>query len=426
MQLKKVSLFDTKRDFFLTIFIFLFIFAYAILIEFNNYKNLTKFNSSIVTATVLKQYKKTRLLKNNKTKSFQVLKLQADKGFLFYTTVNISFANVKGKKLKLELWAGKKSFYEYMSSFYAFSKVLNVQSTQTIKQKINLFISSQHSNKSIASIYQALYTATPLENKLQNTFSYLGISHLLAISGFHLGVLSFLLFFLFKTPYKFFHNRYFPYRNYTIDSFIAISSILLIYLLFLDHPASLLRSFTMLIVGFILYDRGFKVISMQTLFLTILIILSFFPRLSLSIGFWLSIAGVFYIFLFLIHFKHLNKIWQFFLIPTWVYIMMLPLALFIFESFSIYHPLSIIWTSLFTILYPLSIILHIFNYGYLLDNSLEWLLNLVVAKHSIELSWYLISCNIIVSILAIRWLFFTYVLLFLNLFIFIDSIYNIT
>mgnify|MGYP000306411111 CR=1 FL=1 len=321
MLLEKVSLFSTKRDFFIFLFICGLVFTYSLLIEYNNYKNLTKFDSNIITATIIKQYEKTKITKKGKTKTYQVLKLKSEKGFSFYTTKNKTFPSSKGKKVELEIWAANTSFYEYMTGFFSFSKIIHIYNTPTIKEDLNSYLSWVHINQDIASIYKALYTATQLPRHLQQTFSTLGISHLLAISGFHLGVLSALLFFIFRTPYKYFQSRYFPYRSYKLDSFIIISLLLFTYLLFLDIPASLLRAFVMLLVGFVLYDRGFKIISMMTLLLTAILIISFSPRLIFSLGFWLSISGVFYIFLFLIHFKHINKIWQFILIPFWVYLM---------------------------------------------------------------------------------------------------------
>jgi competence protein ComEC len=401
MQLEKLPLFKTKREFFIFILASGFILCYSLLIEFNNYKNLTKFDSNIVSATILKHYTKTKTTTKGKTKTYQILKLKADRGFSFYTMQNKLPPHAKGSKITLEIWASKISFYQYMNSFFTFSKVIQLNKTPSPKQKLNSYISSCHTNKNISEIYQALYTATPLDKKLQQTFSYLGISHLVAISGFHLGVLSVLLFFIFKTPYTFFQNRYFPYRSYKLDSFIIISSILLLYLLFLDSPASLLRAFVMFVVGFGLYERGFKIISMQTLFLTAVLILSFFPRLFFSLGFWLSVGGVYYIYLFLLYFKKLGKIYQFVLLPVWVYLMMLPHSLFIFKSFSLWHPLSIIWSILFSIFYPLSILFHILGIGDLLDNSLVWLINIPTTPVDITISWYVELLFILISILAI-------------------------
>lgn len=425
-MIEKISLFNSKRDFFIFLLLCLFILSYSLLIEFNNYKNLTKFDSQIIEATVLKQYTKTKLSKKGKTQTYQVIKLKSDQDFTFYTTSKKSFPNAKGKKIKLEVWAGKITFYEYLRSFFVFSKLLHIYETFTLKQKLNSHIALHHENENITAIYQALYSATPLKKELQSTFSTLGISHLFAISGFHLGTLSALLFFLLKTPYKFFQNRYFPYRSYKLDSFIIISSVLFIYLLFLDSPASLLRAFVMLCIGFILYDRGFKIVSMWTLLLTALLILSFSPRLFFSLGFWLSISGVFYIFLFLIHFKSLSKIWQFILVPFWVYIMMLPVSLYIFKAFSLYHPLSIVLTMLFSIFYPLSIFLHLINYGNILDNALVWIINLSPQVVSIILPLQVITSFIILSLLSVWKRFYVFSLLFFAILIFIYSIYNVT
>jgi len=66
MLLEKVSLFKSKRDFFFFTCFCVFILSYSVLIEFQNYKNLTRFNTDIVDATTIKQYTKT---KNSKIKA---------------------------------------------------------------------------------------------------------------------------------------------------------------------------------------------------------------------------------------------------------------------------------------------------------------------------------------------------------------------
>jgi len=375
-MIEKVSLFRNGRDFFHFLILAFTLFTLSISLEFYNYKELTKFDSQLVNATVLKQYTKTKRTKKGKLKTYQVLKLKSDDGFTFYSTASKKLSNIQYKKIQLEAWAGDISFSEYMKGFFCFSKILQVYPDDSYKTQINNFIDKQHNDKNISLLYQALFSAKQLPKELQTLFSNLGVSHLIAISGFHLGVLSGVLFFLIKFPYKFLQNRYFPYRSFKIDTFIIIAVVLLSYLLFLDSPPSLLRAFVMLIIGFILYDRGIEIISMQTLVLTIIIILALFPRLFFSIGFWLSISGVFYIFLFLIHFKELSKITQFLLLPVWIYIFMLPYSLIIFGNFSIYHPLSIVWTSLFTLFYPLSIILHIFGVGNFMDGVLHSLIHI--------------------------------------------------
>lgn len=425
-MLEKVSLFRNRRDFFHLLLLLFVLFSLSISLEFYNYKELTKFDSQLVNATVLKQYTKSKLTKTGKTKTYQVLKLKSNDGFVFYSTASKKLQNIKYRQVELEAWAGKISFYEYMHGFYCFSKILKIYPDNSYKSKLNNFIDKQHKDKDISLLYQALFSAKQLPYELQKLFSNLGVSHLIAISGFHLGVLSALLFFLIKYPYKFLQDRYFPYRSYKVDSFIIISLFLLSYLLFLDSPPSLLRAFVMLIIGFVLYDRGVEVLSMQTLLLTVLLILALFPRLFFSLGFWLSSSGVFYIFLFLIYFKQHSKLWQFLLLPLWVYLMMLPFSLTIFGNFSTYHPLSILWTSLFTLFYPLAIFLHIIGFGDALDTPLHWLMSIDTKAIVLELDYKIVVLQVFLSLLALYKKESLYLLITLCLSIFIYAIYNVT
>lgn len=423
-MLEKVSLFRNRRDIFHFSLLLFVLFSLSISVEFYNYKELTKFDSQLVNATVLKQYTKSKPTKTGKIKTYQVLKLKSDDGFVFYSTASKKLQNLKYRKVELEARAGKISFYEYMHGFYCFSKILKIYPDDSYKSKLNSFIDTQHEDKNISLLYQALFSAKQLPYELQKLFSNLGVSHLIAISGFHLGVLSTLLFFLIKYPYTFLQNRYFPYRSYKIDSFIIISLFLLSYLLFLDSPPSLLRAFVMLIIGFVLYDRGVKILTMQTLLLTVFLILALFPRLFFSLGFWLSSSGVFYIFLFLIYFKHHSKLWQFLLLPLWVYLMMLPFSLVIFGNFSIYHPLSILWTSLFTLFYPLAMLLHIVGYGDLFDFSLRWLMQLGEIGIALKISNYFLLAQVLLSLLALYKKVFLPFLVSYTLCFFIYAIYN--
>jgi len=397
---KEIALIKSREEFLWLFGILLLLFCFSLLIEFHNYKKLTQFDSAIINATVLKQYKKTKE-RRGKLKHYQVLKLKADDGFTFYTTASKKEKNLQEKELKMEIFFRDITFLSYLKSFFAFHKILEVKESSTLKQQLNNFLDTTHKEPQVADIYKALYSATPLKSEEQKIFSTLGVSHLLAISGFHLGVLSALLFFLLKKPYKFFQNRYFPYRNSKKDLFIVVSFILLLYLLFLDSPPSLLRSFSMLIVGFFLYDRGYKVISMQTLLLTIVTLLALSPRLFFELGFWLSVAGVFYIFLFLLHFKEMKNLSKFLILPVWIYLFMLPFSLAIFHNFSLYHPLSIVLSSLFTLFYPLSIFLHIVGFGDLLDGVLTTLLSFGEESQSVVLSMGWLYIYILFSLLSL-------------------------
>jgi len=395
-MVERVSLFKTKREIFFALGIFAFIFSYTLLMEFQNYKNFTRFDSALVEVRVLKQY-----VKQKDKRTYQVLKLKSSDGITFYTTAKKSLPDMKNSRLKMEIWAKELTFFTYLNSFYATSKILETEENNSTKEKVNEFIAASHEDKKMANIYQALYTAKEVEHKTQTAFSNLGVSHIVAISGFHLSILSALLYFLLKPLYGFVQERFFPYRNSKLDIFLVVAAILFAYTLFLDAPPSLVRSFAMFLIGFFLYDRGIKIISMQTLFVTIILLLAFFPRLAFSLGFWLSAGGVFYIFLFLIHFKNLNIFWQMVGISVFVYLYMLPASLYIFQNFSLYHPFSVILSMLFTPFYPLSILAHLIGFGDICDPFLLWLMKLGEDGSKVELSPYIFFLHTTLSLGAI-------------------------
>ncbi len=422
-SLERVDLLGSRKDYLYLLVLFILLLATSLSYEYYKYKQLTKFDSQLVEATILKQYTKTKVTKKGKTKTYQVLKLKSFDGFVFYSIASKNLPNYKDKNILLEVWAGKITFLEYLKGFFAFSKILKIDTTSSMQENIAAAIAKAHAESDANAIYQALYLAKPLPYHLQQIFSNLGISHLIAISGFHLGVLSALLYFVIKYPYRVLQNRYFPYRSAQRDTFFIITFILLAYMLFLDIPPSLLRAFTMLCIGFVLYERGIKIISLQTLLLTCLSLIALFPRLLFSIGFFLSLSGVFYLFLSLIYFKQRSKLWQFLLLPFWVYLMMLPYSLVIFGNFSLYHPLSILWTSLFTLFYPLSIFLHLIGSGDLLDPLLISLLQLNPHAVKIAVSDIVLYGEIFLSILAIFKKEVLYLLFFYCLCLFIYLIY---
>lgn len=419
-MIERVSLFTKKRDFFIFISASALILLVSLFLEYQNYQKFTRFDSALVEASVLKQYTKS---KNNRT--YQVLKLKSEDGLTFYTTAKKSLQDLKDKKLTLEIWSSNLDFFGYLTDFYAKSKIINIKENTNAKQKLDSYISSSHENKTVANVYQALYTNAPIDQDIQNKFSNLGVSHIVAISGFHLGILSALLYFLLRPIYRIAQQRFFPYRNSKIDLFIVVVSVLFAYMLFLESPPSLVRSFGMFVVGFVLYDRGIEIFSMQTLLVTIMLLLAFFPRLAFSLGFWLSAGGVFYIFLFLIHFKNLNLFWQIVGISVLVYLFMLPVSLFIFQNFSIYHPFSIILAILFTPFYPLSIFLHVIGFGDFFDAFLEWLLVLGENGAKVELNLYLFLLHAALSFVAIWSRNGMWALSLFSGSIFIYAIYNV-
>lgn len=417
MKLQRVSLFSSRRELLIFLMACTLILSYALAIAYKNYLNIIAFDTYETQAKVLTCYEKT-----NDRNTYKLYKLKSEDGFIFYTGKSKNYPSLENEIITLELQTDKITFLGYLTTFYTSTRIHNHSPDTSLKSKTNLWLEALHEEEKVASIYKALYTATPMPSELQNLFSNLGISHLVAISGFHLGVLSALLFFIFKPLYKYLQKNYFPYTNQRLHLFVLIALFLLSYLLFLEAPPSLVRAYGMFVVGFFLYERGFAIVSMQTLFVTLALLLSLFPKLFFSLGFWLSASGVFYIFLFLIYFKGKSKLWQFLLLPIWVYGMMLPFSLFIFNNFSLYHPLSIIWTTLFIPFYPLSLVLHAMNFGTLFDGSLLWLLEVAQQSSTTVLHPIFLLIHILLSLISIVSKRALYILLFMACGIFLYAL----
>ena len=205
---------------------------------------------------------------------------------------------------------------------------------------------------------------------MRDIFAKYGISHLIAISGFHLGVISLVLYFIFNLLYKPIHQKYFPYRNKRFDILIFISLILFSYLLFTNLVPSLLRAFMMFVFGIFLLRNNIKLLSFETLFIIVLIIITLFPKLLFSLSLWFSVAGVFYIFLFIQYFNNLNKYIQLIIFNFWIYLAINPVTHYFFGTTSLEQLYSPLLTLLFTIFYPLTAFLHIIGFGGLFDNIL--------------------------------------------------------
>jgi competence protein ComEC len=427
MQLiQRVRLLNSKKAYLQLFGITLFLLTISLGLEYYNYQQFTKKSSILVQAKLLKQYTKTKIKQDGSQKSYQVLKLKSHDGLLFYTIAPSNTPNYKNKMLLLRLYTKNITFFSYLKGFFAYTKILQSYSLNGLNSKIAKEIAKQHKSQIANSIYQALFLAKQLPYRLQKQFSNLGISHLFAISGFHLGILTTLLFFLLKKPYTLLQQHYFPYRNNSRDLFFLVAIFSFFYLILLDAPPSLIRAFVMFVVTFLLYDRGVALISMETLLISLLLIIALLPRLLFSLGLWLSFLGVFYIFLFFFLFQKKSKLYYFFLLPIWVYFMMLPYSLILFGNFSIYHPLSIIITSLFILFYPLMLLAHFLQIGSLCDLFLQKIATLNTQSQNIQLPIIVGIIELLLSFILLQKRTLWPILLSFTLSVFIYAIYNIT
>ena len=250
----------------------------------------------------------------------------------------------------------KVDFIDYLKGFYTkiiyFDKVFDAKSDSYIKEKILENIKQNHTNSQIIELFNTLFLAIPANKEIRTIFINLSISHIIALSGFHLVVLSFVIYWILYFPYSYFHTKYFPYRNIRYDILIITISILFYYLILTDIVPSLLRAFVLFCLGIFLLRSNIKIVSFMTLLFTFLIVIAFFPRYLFSIGFWFSTSAVFYIYLFVQYFKKLKK-WQMLIFfNTWMFLIFNPIVHYFFYQTALEQFYSILLTIAFTVFYP--------------------------------------------------------------------------
>ncbi len=393
---------------FLLLFLLLFsIFTFNLTTKYFEFKNFKENSFLKVEATVINQYKK---FKNKK--SYFVLKLSSDK-FDFYTTTWENLKDIKERKVNLKILPNKLkdlTFLDYLRGFYTFSFDIKLLREKSPKYQISEYLKAQHSDEVLKEFFSAIFLGTNISKSLRENVNGLGIAHLIAISGYHLGVLWGFLFFVLSYPYKFFQDKFFPYRNRLIDVSFIIFIILFLYLLLTGFIPSLIRAFVMSMITFLFLLKAIKIIAFTNLTITIVSIIAFFPKIVFSIGFWLSVAGVFFIFLFLHHFRDLKKYQIFLFIHFFLFIAMLPLSYYLFHQASIYQLFSIPLSMIFGIFFPLELLLHSFNFGFLFDFILIKLLTLKIELKYAEISEYFLILYFILAFASIfkKWIFYLF------------------
>jgi competence protein ComEC len=407
---EKLDLFRSKKELLFFTLGMLLIFASHIYLRYRHYQIFHAERFYRTQAEVLNHYQKRK----PSGRRYHVLKLRSEDGAVFYTTNYEDIINLKGRHVALGIITDKISFLDYLRTFYAPTYDLRIfEKEPGLKDWLRNSIERQHETNSTKALFSALFLGEPIAKDLRADVAKLGISHLIAISGFHLGVLFSILYFLLRYPYLYLQKRYFPYRNIRFDLTMMILPILFTYLWMLDFIPSLLRSFVMLAYGFFLYHRHFKILSFEVLLVTVLTILALFPTFLFSIGFWFSVAGVFYIYLFLHHFAALKK-WQIAIgLNIWVYLLMIPIVHYFFSTFSWLQLYSPLLSILFVLFYPFELLLHLVGQGSLLDTLVLRLLHQPAQIYSFTTPLWFLLFYLALSIVAIR---FRYAALLLPLF----------
>ncbi len=381
----------SKNSLFFTLFL-LFIFMINILFNYLSYKELKKEYIFETKAEVLNIYPKEK---------FDVIKLKGD-GFEFFASFSKDENIKKLDFLNVVFDTRNITFYTYLKGF--FTKILYFErgeKNNSVKEKIIKNIEENHDDFMIRELFNALFLAIPVTSELRDIITAYGIAHVVALSGFHIVVLSFVIYWILYFPYSFLQNRYFPYRNRRFDILLITMAILFYYLLLTDIVPSLLRAFVLFSLGLYLLRSNIKVISYLTLFYTFLIVIALFPQYIFNIGFWFSIFAVFYIYLFIQYFKNGNKILLYIFFNIWMFLIFNPIVHFFFAQTAIEQFYSIPITIFFTIFYPLEIVAHIFDFSIYFDKFLKIFLENKIYVYEVFTPLYFFILYILFSFFSI-------------------------
>ncbi|WP_162971964.1 ComEC/Rec2 family competence protein [Helicobacter pylori] len=375
--------------------------AINLYLEYLNYQKLDFSKPTSLNAQILLQYPKTK-----DRKTYFVLKLQS-KGMIFYTTIKEPLKDLQYRHAQFFGKIKSCSFLESLKSCFFQTYSFSLTRKHNFKSHARHFIDSVHENALVGNLYRALFIGDSLNKDLRDRANVLGINHLLAISGFHLGILSASVYFLFSLFYTPLQKRYFPYRNAFYDIGVLVWVFLLGYLLLLDFLPSFFRAFLMGLLGFLACFFGVRLLNFKLLVLACGIAIALLPKLLFSVGFLLSVCGVWYIFLFLKHtqifFKDssfLKRFFQAIALSVLVFLNMLIIVHAFFPMFSPYQLFSIPLGLIFIVFFPLSLFLHAVGLGSLLDHILS--MPLTIPTISVPSPLWLLGAHLFLTIVSVR------------------------
>ncbi|WP_334094378.1 ComEC/Rec2 family competence protein, partial [Helicobacter typhlonius] len=254
-----VELFSTRVQWVVFVCACVIVFALNLWQEYRAYREFSTKENKEIYAQVINQYTKH---KNGKT--YEVLKLKTKQGEIFYTTSREDIKDLSHRFVRIYGKGLECSFVSYLQHCFFVSYRISLLNERDYRDFLREWIETQHTESAIASLYKTLFMADALPSIWRDLSARLGIAHLIAISGFHLGILSFVLGWILSSIYRIFHHRL-SYRNKYFDVGFMVLVGLFAYLLLLDFTPSFLRAFTMAVCGFLVVYSGIKLFSFRLL-----------------------------------------------------------------------------------------------------------------------------------------------------------------
>jgi len=272
------------------------------------------------------------------------------------------------------------------------------------KREINRVFQSLSNPKAIGVLRGVLLgDKRGLTKDLKKTFRACGLSHILVVSGFHIGIVFAFFFMLFKWILK--RWRWLPIR-FDINVAASIVAILpvIFYAYMIDLPYPTLRSAIMLFVLIMCLLSGRTIIAMNVFMWALFLILLFNPLSLFSISFQLSCAAVFGILYGISRirplysdrrhrgkFKIKDKIRLYFLDLALVSLLAItftfPLSAYYFKSFSaIGFFVNILFVPIFSLtVFPLGIVSMLATMAHIPGAEFLWKINSVLVIQIIAL-----------------------------------------
>lgn len=387
----------------IAVFVLIMIFLVNLSIEYSKYLDLTYEEIFETKAEVINIYQKT---------NHDILRVKAD-NFEFFTNISKEEGLKKTDLLNITFISKNLSFLDYLKGFYAMTLYFDfLPKEENFKDKIIKKIEQNHTEPLIKELFLAMFLATPISVELRNICTNYAITHLIALSGFHLVAITFLIYWSLYFPYSYFHTRFFPYRNKKYDLLMVSMLFLFYYLILTNIVPSLLRAFVMSVLGIFLLRSNIKIVSFETLFFASLISLSLFPNFLFSIGFWFSVIAVLYIFLFLKYFQNLNKYLQILFFNIWMFLVFNPIIHYFFPQTAYEQFISIILSIFFAPFFIFEVFAHIFDFAIFFDDYINTFLNYEIASFDFKTNLYFFLFYVFVSFLSI---FYRYAFYLLNL-----------
>ncbi|MGN1379962.1 MAG: DNA internalization-related competence protein ComEC/Rec2 [Bacilli bacterium] len=286
--------------------------------------------------------------------------------------------------------------YLYNHHVYYLVKIDNIKvisKTRSVKYKVKNYIVKRSEKFKHSDYFKAFLIGDKSEMDDYSIFQKNGVSHLFAISGMHLSLLSGIILFLFKKS---------RFKEILACIFLILFSMIT------NYSASIYRSLLLFIYIVLNKKLDLRISTVNVLLLVVCTLLIFNPLIIYDMGFLYSVSVSLGLILFNKYMKK-NYFVNMFLTSFIAFLFSLPITLYYNYEINLMQIINnvIIVPLVSIIIYPLTILTFIFSF-------LEPILNVFISILKF-ISTHLIMINIIVPKVSLIFYFIYYVFLFMFL-----------